>query len=106
MAKESKFVQLFISFPNKKEAKNVSMLLLKEKLAACIQIVPIESMYRWKGKIERAKEYLCLIKTKAEKVRDIVREVKKLHSYSIPEIISVSLSDGNPDYFNWLKEEV
>jgi periplasmic divalent cation tolerance protein len=72
-----------------------------------VNIVPqIESVYRWKGKVEEAQEWLLIIKTTAagfERVRDVIRE---LHSYELPECVCVSIEDGGPEYLEWIGESV
>ncbi|MEM4134015.1 MAG: divalent-cation tolerance protein CutA [Candidatus Micrarchaeia archaeon] len=101
-----KYIQIFISCKNKKEALELSNLLLKEKLAACVQLLPIKSLYLWNGKIERANEYLCLIKTINTKFENLVLKIKKHHSYKIPEILVMDIKDGNKDYFKWIEREL
>lgn len=74
-------------------------------MAACVQIIgPIESVYRWKGKITRTKEYLCLIKAERRYFNRISKEIKKLHAYEVPEIVAVPIIGGSKEYFVWLKE--
>src|SRR6267154_6200776 len=85
------------------EAQTIARHLVEKRLAACVNIIPqIESIYRWQGKVESAREWLLLIKTTAEqfeKVRDAIRE---LHSYDLPECIAVAIEDGSPEYLRWL----
>ena len=87
------------------EARKIARELVERRLAVCVNIVPqIESVYRWQGKIESSREWLLLIKTTAEqfeKVRDAIRE---LHSYDLPECISVAIEDGGPEYLRWLAD--
>jgi len=86
------------------EARRIAETLVDRKLAACVNIVPkIVSIYRWKGKVEEAEEWILLIKTAApfEKVRDAILE---MHSYELPECMSISIENGSPEYFKWLDE--
>lgn len=88
------------------EARRIAEGLIERKLAACVNIVPkIVSIYRWKGKVEEAEEWLLWIKTAAafERVRDAILE---MHSYELPECLSISIEDGSPEYLNWLVDSV
>ena len=89
------------------EARRIARALVERRLAACVNILPqIESVYRWKGKVEEAQEWLLIIKTTAaafERVRDVIRE---LHSYELPECVCVSIEDGSPEYLKWIGESV
>jgi len=88
-------------------AERIAEALVKEQLAACVQITcPVKSVYRWQGKTERAKEYLVFIKTGKKLYKRVEKTIKKLHTYTVPEIISVDITDGNPDYINWMKDNL
>ena len=86
------------------EARRIAETLVDRKLAACVNIVPkIVSIYRWKGKVEEAEEWLLWIKTAAafEKVRDAILE---MHSYELPECLAISIENGSPEYFKWVED--
>ena len=86
------------------EARRIAETLIERKLAACVNIIPkIVSIYRWKGKVEEAEEWMLLIKTSAafEPVRDAILE---MHSYELPECMSISIENGSPEYLKWLAE--
>ena len=96
---------LFITCPNFKSANKISRHLLKEKLVACVNIIPvIKSEYRWKGKIESHSEVLMIGKSKTSLYKQVETKVKKLHPYTIPEIISFKIDKGNKDYLDWISE--
>jgi len=96
---------LFITCPNFKSAKKITEHLLKKKLVACVNILPvIKSEYCWKGKIESHSEVLMIVKTKASLYKQIEKEVEKLHPYTVPEIISFKIDKGNEDYLDWISE--
>jgi len=100
-----KYIQIFTTAGSKTEAEKIAKLLVTKKLAACVQIVgSIKSFYRWKGKIESAKEWLCIIKSETGKYSAIEKAIKPIHSYETPEIIAMPISTGSKDYLSWLRE--
>ena len=99
------FIQISTTTATKEEAQKIARHLVEQKLAACAQITgPIESTYRWKGKVETAEEWLCLIKTKENLFDQIEAAIKKLHSYETPEIIAVPIVKGSREYLKWLDD--
>ncbi len=95
---------VYITTENNEEARRIGKVLVEEKLAACVNIHPIESVYRWKGNIEEDIEAAMLAKTRAGLVDEVIKRVKELHSYEVPCIISISIEKGNHDYFKWIEE--
>ena len=78
---------------------------MDKKIAACVQILgPIASTYWWKGTVETAEEWLCLIKSKKSFYFKIEKAVKKIHTYETPEIIAVPIINGSKEYFKWLDD--
>ena len=101
-----KFSAVYITTKNKTEAQKIANELVKAKLAACVNIIgKIDSIYRWEGKIESAKETLLIAKTKKTLVSKLIKKVKKIHSYSCPCIVSLPISKGNLDYLKWIDQE-
>ncbi len=100
------YIQISTTTETKELAQKIAKYLVEQKLAACVQISgPIESTYRWKGNIERASEFLCLIKTRTSLFKKVEAAIKKLHPYETPEIIAVPITQGSKDYLNWLDTE-
>lgn len=98
------FSIVYITAGSMEEAKSIGRVLLEERLAACVNIFPITSIYRWKDNIEEAGEFVMLVKTVAGKVKEIEKRVKQLHSYEVPCIISIKLDSGSEDYLKWIGE--
>jgi periplasmic divalent cation tolerance protein len=89
------------------EARRVAQHAVEQKLAACANIVPwVDSIYRWKGKVERAREALVLMKTTAARLRGLEREVKRLHSYDVPEFVVLPIVAGSREYLAWVSGSV
>ena len=100
------YIQVSTTTETKDQAQKIAKYLVEKKLAACVQISgAIESMYRWKGKVEIASESLCLIKTRTTLFKKIEAAIKKLHPYETPEIIAVPIIKGSREYINWLNDE-
>jgi periplasmic divalent cation tolerance protein len=88
-------------------AERIAAALVEERLAACAQVVgPVRSTYRWRGAVERADEWLCQLKTTAERWPDVEARVRTLHSYETPEIVAVPIVAGSPAYLAWIDAEV
>lgn len=90
------------------EARRIARAVVHARLAACVNIVgaPVESIYRWKEKVERAREFLLVMKTTSPRLLALEREVKRLHSYDVPEFIALPISAGSRDYLAWLATSV
>jgi len=87
------------------EAERIARSLVEKRLAACVQIgSEIRSLYWWEGRVCDEPEVLFTAKTTAACFDELVEEVKRLHSYSVPEIIFVSIADASPDYRRWIAE--
>lgn len=92
---------------NADEARAIARALVEKQLAACVNILgPIESIYRWKGEIEEAQEFLLLIKTTADHLLRLREELERLHSYEVPECIALPIESGLPAYLDWISESV
>jgi periplasmic divalent cation tolerance protein len=101
------FIVVFITTRDAEEAEKISKALVKRRQAACVNIVPeVNSRFWWKDKLDSSKECLLVVKTRDSLLPDIIKSVKKIHSYSIPEIIALPIVGGNPDYLDWIDSEV
>jgi periplasmic divalent cation tolerance protein len=93
------------TFPDVEIARRISNDLVAGKLAACANILPpVESIYRWKGKIETAAEVLVLFKTSQDRQAQFQEKLKSLHPYEVPEIVFTNIDDGLPEYLLWVAE--
>jgi periplasmic divalent cation tolerance protein len=100
-----KGIVIFITSGSEEEAKRLGRVLVEEKLAACVNIIPgVESLYWWKGKIESSKEWMLVVKTQGKMVNRVVKRVKEIHSYEIPEVIALPIVEGNRDYLQWISD--
>ncbi len=89
------------------EARKLARVLVERGLAACVNVVPrIESVYRWQDKVESAREWLLVVKTSRTRVKAVQATIKELHSYDLPECISIAIDDGSPEYLKWLAAQV
>ena len=85
------------------EARRIGRSVVEKKLAACANIVAgVDSIYRWKGKVERAREVLVVMKTTVGRLRELEREVKRMHSYDVPEFIVLPIVAGSREYLKWI----
>jgi periplasmic divalent cation tolerance protein len=88
---------------SQEEATRLAEMLVGAHLAACVQILPqMESVYRWKGEVHRAPEFLLLAKTTSACFDELEREVRALHTYDTPEIVAVPVMQISAPYFDWL----
>jgi periplasmic divalent cation tolerance protein len=101
------FQIILCTCPDIKSAKKIAQHLIKEKHAACVNIIPnIISVYRWQDNIECDDEVQLVIKTHAAKFNDVADEIKRLHRYDTPEIIAMNIQQGDNAYLNWITESL
>ncbi len=104
--KTSKAIVIFITAASNNEAKKIGHILIEENLIACCNIVQsVESIFRWQGKLHSEQEVLMLCKTREELFGTIEKRVRQLHSYEVPEIIAMPITQGSEDYLNWIVKE-
>jgi periplasmic divalent cation tolerance protein len=100
-------VVIMVTASSRRECRKIARRLIEEKLAACVNITqPIQSIYRWEGKIDQGKEFLMFIKTTRVLFSQIRAEIALIHSYHTPEIICLPIIDGSPNYLQWVGESV
>jgi periplasmic divalent cation tolerance protein len=100
------YIVVLITVKDPEEAEKVAQALLKRRQAACVNIVPgVDSHFWWKDKLASSKESLLITKTKESLLPELIRSVKKIHSYSIPEIIALPIIGGSRDYLEWIDSE-
>jgi periplasmic divalent cation tolerance protein len=100
-------IVILVTAGSETEAEKIARALVEEQLAACVNILsPIRSIYRWQGQVADDREWLLLIKTRAERFAAVESRVKALHSYQVPEVIALPIVAGMEGYLRWLRESV
>jgi periplasmic divalent cation tolerance protein len=90
-----------------RESKKIARQLVSSRLAACVNISsPVQSLYRWQGKVANDREFLLIIKTSRHRFEEVRSCVAKIHSYTTPEIISLPIIDGSLDYLQWIESSI
>lgn len=101
-------IVMMVTCKSRAEAKKIAHAVVDARLAACANVLgaPVQSIYRWKEKIETAKEVLLLVKSTRKRFSALEREIRRLHSYDTPEIVAVPIADGSRTYLQWIEESV
>lgn len=98
-------IVVFITASSEDEAAKIAKALVETNFAGCVNIIKnIRSIYSWEGKIEDDPEVLMIVKTRKPLFDDLIKKVKELHSYTVPEIIAMPIVKGSEDYLKWLRE--
>jgi periplasmic divalent cation tolerance protein len=99
-------IQVITTIDDKEKAEFIGKQIVRKRLASCVQIAgPIKSIYWWKGQVEEAEEWQCIIKTKKSYYKKIEEEIKRFHHYELPEIIAIDVDAALTDYAKWVEEE-
>ena len=103
-----KYVVVLVTCGSRAEARRIARGIVTRRLAACANILemPVHSIYRWKGKVEKAREFLLLIKTSVRRLPVLEAEIRRLHSYDVPEFIALPIVAGSARYLAWLGDSV
>ncbi len=96
------FRLVYITCGGNEEAERISDALVKEKLAACVNFFPINSVFEWEGEIKQEKEFAMLCKTTQDKIPQLKKRVKEIHSYEIPAILIIEIKEGNEEFLRWV----
>jgi periplasmic divalent cation tolerance protein len=100
----SEFVIAFTTVADRETAVRIARTLVDESLVACVNLLPVDSIYRWEGKTNEEPELLLLMKTRASRVAELERRLLELHPYNTPEFIVVGVTHGSERYLQWLAE--
>jgi len=102
----NEYLQVFTSVEKREDADLIASTVVRKRVAACAQILgPIQSTYWWKGKVEEAGEWLCVMKTRKELFSALEKEIKNIHPYEVPEIIALPIVAGSKSYLQWIDDE-
>ena len=100
------FIVVYVTAGSPAEGDRLARALVEERLAACVnRVVPVQSVYRWEGKLEQSEEQLLIIKTQKSLFPALEKRVRELHSYTVPEIVALPIIEGSQDYLRWLAEQ-
>ena len=95
-------LQVFVTVPDFETAEQIGRRVLEVGLAACVQVLgPIVSTYRWQGRVEQSREWLCLLKTNRTRYAELEQAIITMHPYEVPEVICVPITAGYQGYLNW-----
>ncbi len=101
------FSAVLVTTSSLEEGQSIARAVLERKLAACANLVPsVQSLFWWDGKLEEAQETIMILKTREEVLPQLIEVIKSLHSYTVCEVISLPITQGNPAYLDWIQETV
>lgn len=101
-----KYGIVLITASSRTEAEAIAHQLVEAKLAACVNLMPIHSVYTWKGKVCSEDEWQLIVKTDLNQFEALAAEVQMVHSYDVPEIIGIPIVEGLPSYLQWISEQM
>ena len=95
---------VYVTFPNEKTANKICEAVITEKVATCANIFPVSTVYRWKGRLEKNREHVAMIKTRSDLVKKVAEKVREMHPYEVPCIVAFDISKGSKPYLDWISE--
>jgi periplasmic divalent cation tolerance protein len=99
-------IVVFTTCGSEEEARKLASALIEKRMAACVNISsPVTSVYRWKGVLEQAQEWMLIIKSRRERFEELRQVLEAAHSYELPEVLALPVVDGSPNYLTWVEEE-
>ena len=103
----TEYIQVVTAIDSEEAAQRIATSVVEARLAACVQVVgPIKSTYWWEGRVEIAKEWLCICKSRQTLYAELEAAIREAHSYEVPEILALPVVAGNTDYLAWLRSEL
>ena len=97
---------VLVTASSQKEAETIASSLIESQLAACVNLLPIHSVYTWQGKIHSDSEWQLIIKTDLALFSQLEKKIQELHSYEVPEIIAIPILTGSQPYLQWISHNV
>ncbi len=99
-------IQVMTTVERQEDAEKIARILVEGRLAACVQVIgPATSTYHWQGSIQRSREWLCLIKSRASLYGEIEEAIRKAHPYQVPEVLALPIVAGSKSYLEWIERE-
>jgi periplasmic divalent cation tolerance protein len=100
-------IVVFSACGSAEEAQKLARHLVETRVAACVNVIPgVYSVFHWEGKVDEASEWMLIIKSTRARLEQLKSELRKVHSYSVPEVVAVPIVDGSTDYLDWMDREV
>jgi periplasmic divalent cation tolerance protein len=100
-------IVVFVTCGNAKEAEEIARSLVEKRLAACVNVLPgLTSWYRWENKLTQDQEILLVIKSSREIFEELEKEILRLHSYAVPEVVALPIVEGSTNYLSWIEQSL
>ena len=102
----TQYIIVLVTAPSQEEAGAIAHLLIEKKLAACVSMLPVTSVYTWDGQVQQDQEWQLIVKTTQSHFPQLATQVQQIHSYEVPELIALPILDGSQPYLNWIAAQV